>query len=132
MSTPPGFDRLSHVYRWMEYFSFGPYLQKCRDLRIAETFLPSRFGVRGRRRPISCSAVATHPAIRGVAVDASCEMLFRVARTLPPTAQVRLVHADALECQPAEFPDAPFDLVVSHFFLDCFNEAEISSRYWNA
>jgi len=38
-----------------------------------------------------------------------------------------MLHADALECEPAGFPDAPFDLVVSHFFLDCFNEAEIAS-----
>ena len=53
--------------------------------------------------------------------------LVRSSTGLPPTAQVRLVHADALECQPAAFPDAPFDLVVSHFFLDCFNEAEIAS-----
>ena len=29
--------------------------------------------------------------------------------------------------EPAEFPDAPFDLIVSHFFLDCFSEAEIAS-----
>jgi hypothetical protein len=54
-------------------------------------------------------------------------MLHRLARRLPPEAQVRLVHADALECEPAGFADAPFDLVISHFFLDCFNEAEIAS-----
>jgi hypothetical protein len=36
-----------------------------------------------------------------------------------------LVHADALACEPAQFPEAPFDLVVSHFFLDCFTQPEI-------
>ena len=37
------------------------------------------------------------------------------------------MHADALECDLAAFPEAPFDLVVTHFFLDCFNETELAS-----
>ena len=36
------------------------------------------------------------------------------------------MHADALICEPASFPEAPFDLVVSHFFLDCFAEPELA------
>ncbi len=65
--------------------------------------------------------------IQVVAVDASGEMLRQAARRLPSGAQVRLVHADALGCDPAAFPEAPFDLIVTHFFLDCFDEAEIAS-----
>ncbi|MGB9418321.1 MAG: class I SAM-dependent methyltransferase [Acidobacteriaceae bacterium] len=67
------------------------------------------------------------PEIRATALDASSKMLLRLAQRLPSKAQVRLVHGDALACAPAEFPDGPFDLIVSHFFLDCFNEAEIAS-----
>ena len=36
------------------------------------------------------------------------------------------MNADALICEPASFPEAPFDLVVSHFFLDCFAEPELA------
>ena len=65
------------------------------------------------------------PVMRAAAVDASAKMLSQTARKLPAGTRVRLVHSDALACEPAQFPDAPFDLVVSHFFLDCFTEPEI-------
>jgi ubiquinone/menaquinone biosynthesis C-methylase UbiE len=53
-------------------------------------------------------------------------MLRQAERKLPAGSRVRLVHADALACEPAQFPEAPFNLVVSHFFLDCFTEPEIA------
>ena len=128
MNTPAKFDRLSRVYRWMEYFSFGPYLQQCRRLRLAEMTACRRALVYGDGDGrFLAELVRRVPEIRAATVDASSRMLLRLARRLPPRAQVRMLHADALECEPAGFPDAPFDLVVSHFFLDCFNEAEIAS-----
>jgi ubiquinone/menaquinone biosynthesis C-methylase UbiE len=133
MSEPAGFDRLAAIYRWMEYFSFGPYLEQCRELRISEMASCRRALVYGdgdgrflaelmRRAPKIRS-----PKIQVTAVDASSSMLHRLAQRLPPAAQVRLVQADALACEPAMFPEAPFDLVVSHFFLDCFDEGEIAA-----
>jgi hypothetical protein len=65
--------------------------------------------------------------MQATAVDASRRMLLRLEQRLPREARVRLIHADALECKPAGFPEAPFDLVVSHFFLDCFHESELHS-----
>lgn len=128
MRAPASFDRLSRVYRWMEYFSFGSYLQQCRRLRLAEVAACRRalvFGDGDGR--FLAELVRRVPEMRAATVDASSKMLLRLARRLPSGAQVHLLHADALECEPAGFPDAPFDLVVSHFFLDCFNEAEIAS-----
>jgi ubiquinone/menaquinone biosynthesis C-methylase UbiE len=128
MITPAKFDRLSRVYRWMEYFSFGPYLQQCRNLRINEIATCRRalvFGDGDGR--FLAELVRRVPEMRAATVDASSKMLLQLARRLPSGAQVHMLHADALEWDPARFPDAPFDLVVSHFFLDCFNEAEIAS-----
>lgn len=128
MNAAAQFDRLARVYRWMEYFSFGPYLQQCRNLRMDEMTSCKRalvFGDGDGR--FLAELVRRAPAMQATAVDASSRMLHHLAHRLPPKAQVLLVHADALECEPAEFPDAPFDLVVSHFFLDCFNETEIAS-----
>jgi cyclopropane fatty-acyl-phospholipid synthase-like methyltransferase len=65
--------------------------------------------------------------IQVAAVDASEEMLRRTARRLPSSAPVRLVQADALAYEAAALPEAPFDLIVSHFFLDCFNEEELTA-----
>jgi ubiquinone/menaquinone biosynthesis C-methylase UbiE len=128
MNAPASFDRLSRVYRWMEYFSFGPYLQQCRDLRINEMVACRRALVYGDGDGrFLAELVRRAPEIRATAVDASGRMLLQLAQRLPSEAQVRLLHVDALECEPAGLPDAPFDLIVSHFFLDCFNEAEIAS-----
>jgi SAM-dependent methyltransferase len=128
MSAPASFDRLAHPYRWIEYFSFGPYLQQCRCLRLDEIAPRQRALVYGDGDGrFLAELVRRSPQIQAAAVDASNKMLLRLAQRLPSGAQVRLVHADALGCEPARFPEAPFDLVVSHFFLDCFNEAELTS-----
>lgn len=127
MSEPARFDRLARLYRWMEYFSFGPYLQECRNLRLDEAGLHHRalaYGDGDGR--FLAELVKRAPGIQAAAVDASAEMLRQAMRKLPPGSLVRLVHADALACEPAHFPEAPFDLVVSHFFLDCFTEPEIA------
>ena len=126
MSAPARFDRLAHAYRWMEYLSFGPYLMQCRNLRIAETVscrCALLYGDGDGR--FLAELVRRAPGMQVAAVDASSKMLLRVAQRLPPGTHVRPVHADALACVPAEFREAPFDLVVSHFFLDCFSEAEV-------
>lgn len=128
MSTPARFDRVARLYRWMEYFSFGPYLQQCRRLRTADMSSSRRalvFGDGDGR--FLAELVRRVPRIHVTAVDASREMLRQAAQRLPGKADVVLVHADALECNPAGFPQAPFDLVVSHFFLDCFNGREVGS-----
>lgn len=132
MSTPASFGRLAWIYRWMEYLSFGPYLKHCRELRIAEMLGRQRILVYGdgdgrflatlvqRAQALQITA----PQI--TAVDASHAMLDRVAQKLPRGAQARLVHADALIFEPNPYPEGPFDLVVSHFFLDCFAEDELA------
>jgi SAM-dependent methyltransferase len=112
----------------MEYFSFGPYLQQCRKLRIPEMGTYRRaieYGDGDGR--FLAELVRRVPSIQVVAVDASRDMLRQTARRLCPGGHVRLVHADALGCDPAAFSEAPFDLIVTHFFLDCFDEAEIAS-----
>ncbi|HZD78117.1 MAG TPA: class I SAM-dependent methyltransferase [Acidobacteriaceae bacterium] len=128
MNAPAKFDRLARPYRWMEYFSFGSYLHECRKLRLEEMALCKRALVYGDGDGrFLAELVRRAPEIQATAVDASSKMLHQLARRLPGEAQVRLVHADALEYAPAGSPGTPFDLVVSHFFLDCFNEAEIAS-----
>ena len=128
MSTAPSFDRLARLYRWMEYLSFGPYLQQCRNLRSQEMARYHRALVYGDGDGRFLAELTRRiPDLQVAAVDASGEMLRQAARRLPSGAQVRLVHADALGCDVAAFPEAPFDLIITHFFLDCFDEAEIAS-----
>jgi ubiquinone/menaquinone biosynthesis C-methylase UbiE len=112
----------------MEYFSFGPYLQQCRTLRINEMASCRRALVYGDGDGRFLSQLSQRfPDIQVATLDASREMLRRAAQRLPSGAHVRLVQADALEYDPSDLPEAPLDLIVTHFFLDCFNEAEIMS-----
>ena len=128
MSRPARFGRLARIYRWMEYFSFGLYLQQCRRLRIAEMSACRRALVYGDGDGrFLAERVGSAREMQIAAVDASIEMLRQTTQRLPSEARLRLVQADALACEAAAFPEAPFDLVVSHFFLDCFNEEELST-----
>jgi ubiquinone/menaquinone biosynthesis C-methylase UbiE len=127
MNAPARFGRLAHLYRWMEYFSFGPYLKRCRLLRVAEIGGCKRALIYGDGDGRFLAELARRvPTLRIAAVDASPAMLRETARRLSSEAQVRLVQADALDCNVAAFPEAPFDLIVTHFFLDCFEEAELT------
>ena len=128
MSSLAAFDRLARAYRWMEYFSFGLYLQRCRTLRIAEMAACPRVLVYGDGDGrFLAELVRSARGMQIASVDASSEMLRQATKRLPSEAQARLVQADALTCEAAAFQEAPFDLVVSHFFLDCFDEEELST-----
>jgi ubiquinone/menaquinone biosynthesis C-methylase UbiE len=128
MSRPARFGRLARVYRWMEYFSFGLYLQQCRMLRIAEMTACHRALVYGDGDGrFLAELVRSAGGMRIAAVDASSEMLRQATKRLRSEARARLVQADALACEVSAFPEAAFDLVVSHFFLDCFDEEELST-----
>jgi SAM-dependent methyltransferase len=118
------FDSLARLYFWMEYFSFGPYLQRCRCMRLGE--------LRGRKRALvygdgdgrflrELTRVA--PALQITTVDASDAMLRRARQRVSANASVQWVHADARQWEP---PRNRLDLIVSHFFLDCFDEDEIA------
>lgn len=127
MNGPAKFGRLARVYRWMEYFSFGPYLARCRNLRLNEAARHHRALIYGDGDGRFAAELVTHaPEIQVAAIDASAEMLHEAARRTPDASRVRFIHADARACQPVSLPEAPFDLVVSHFFLDCFSELEIA------
>lgn len=125
MSAAANFDRLARAYRWMEYLSFGTSLASVRELRIPEMQQHGRALVYGDGDGrFLARLVRRAPALQVTAVDASARMLQVAAHRLPPGASVELVHADALGFQP--WPEGGgYDLIVSHFFLDCFRNDEL-------
>ena len=123
------FSLIARPYRWLEYLTFGPALQRCRSY-----FLPQ---LTARRRALVfgdgdgrflAALLAANPRLHAHAVDTSPTMLrllTRRAHAGHPTAAARLRthHADAL----AFTPTGPCDLVVTHFFLDCLTQPEVDS-----
>jgi SAM-dependent methyltransferase len=125
----PDFNLIARPYRWLEYLTLGRALERCRT-----HYLPQ---LRDRRRALVLGdgdgrflgqLLAHNPDLRADAVDTSIAML-RLLRqrseAATPDAETRLSlhHANALT-----FPLAGgYDLVVTHFFLDCFTQAELDT-----
>jgi trans-aconitate methyltransferase len=130
LGSAPNFDPLAKLYRWMEYGSFGPLLERCRfryrtECRSARSALVLGDGD-GR-----CTAqlLAENPSLQVDAVDASAAMLAELARrarksAAHPESRLNLHQADIRHFTPT---DGPYDLVVSHFFLDCLTDTEVAS-----
>lgn len=126
MSSPPNFDRLARIYHWMEFATFGPYLWRARTV-----FLSSLAGHRnalvlgdGDGR-FTALLLRANPEIRIDAVDASPAMLQALLRRAGPNvSRLRTWCADVRSFRP---PNPPYDLIVTHFFLDCLTTEEIRS-----
>jgi ubiquinone/menaquinone biosynthesis C-methylase UbiE len=120
------FNRLAPFYRWMEWFTFGPFLWRC---RLA--FLPE---VRSRKCALilgdgdgrfTAQLLKENPQIEIEAVDASEAMQRQLMRRAGPNAvRVRPQLGDARQLN---FVPGNFDLVATHFFLDCLTTEEVAS-----
>lgn len=120
--TPPRFDLLAPHYHWMERVSFGKLLHRCRTAMLDRMSNSRRALVLGDGDGRFLSALlATNPRVYVDAIDGSRAMTSaacgRVGTVIGGQERVRFVTADARE---VPFPAAEYDLVVSHFFLDCF------------
>jgi ubiquinone/menaquinone biosynthesis C-methylase UbiE len=121
----PKFDRLARVYRWMEWLSFGPFLSQCR-----RAFLPQFREARsalvlgdGDGR-FTSALLRQNTQVRVDAVDASPAMLHALQRrTATDASRLRTEVQDLREWSAKSA--ASYDLIVTHFFLDCLTTDEV-------
>lgn len=120
----PNFDRLAKVYRWMEFATFGPLLARCRVAFLGEVHSARRALVLGDGDGrFTAELLRVNPRVQIEAVDASLAMLEALKGRAGANAdRVRETRIDARNWKPAE---APFDLVATHFFLDCLTTEEV-------
>ncbi len=129
MMRSPNFDGIARPYRWLEYLTFGPALQRCRSHFLPELATSHSALVLGDGDGRFLSALlAANPALHADAVDTSRAMLHLLtqqAHTAHPTAVARLTThlADARSFAPTR----ACDLVATHFFLDCLTQSELES-----
>jgi len=126
MSAAPDFDWMARPYRWLEYLTFGPFLWRCRV-----RWLPQLGGCRsalvlgdGDGR-FTAALLRSNPQIRVHAADLSPRMLVSLKQAAKENiGRVTTEIADLRVSRPDE--GASYDLIVSHFFLDCLTTGEVA------
>ncbi len=128
-ASDTNFDVIAYPYRWLEYLALGPTLERCRT-----HFIPALLDRKnaivlgdGDGRFLA-QLLSANPALHADAVDTSAAMLHLLqtrCEAAAPTASSRLKthHTDALTFHPSH----SYDLVVTHFFLDCLTQSELEA-----
>ena len=114
------YDRFAPLYRFAETLVFGRALQKARCAGLRGE-APKRVLVigDGNGRFLE-QAVRAWPDAHFVSIDAS-EGMLRQAKKRVDKDRVRFIHADVV-VGLNELENQTFEVIVTHFFLDCFRE----------
>jgi len=137
MKGPPNFDRIARPYRWLEYLTLGRALERCRLHFLPR--LPARTHALvlgdGDGRFLA-RLLAANPRITADAVDTSGAMLTLLRNrcavalasgSVSASARLATYQTDALTFIGSHPPAAPYDLVVTHFFLDCLTQSQVDT-----
>jgi len=127
----PSFDRIARAYRTLEYLTLGRALERCRFhfLPQLHTHAPQQVLALGDGDGRFLARLLNeNPQAQADAVDTSLAMLRLLRKQCEangaPAIQLHTYHTDALTF--AESPTLhPYDLVVTHFFLDCLTQPQL-------
>lgn len=119
------FDWIARPYRLLEYLALGHTLERTR-----EHFLPQLKDCcnalvigDGDGRFLS-KLLGVNQQLRATAVDSSATMLALLSKRCSRYSnRLQVQQADARQALP--HADEPYDLVVTHFFLDCLKQDEL-------
>lgn len=129
MIREPNFDRIAKPYRWLEYLTLGRALERCRLYFLPDLLQHKNALVLGDGDGRFLAALmATNRNLEAEAVDSSATMLHLLCKRCEASAsdvstRLRIQRTSAL----AFVPTAPYDLVATHFFLDCLSQADLES-----
>ena len=114
-------DRIASTYRWLEYAAFGLALEQARFDFISRAAGARRVLILGEgdgrflARLLGCNRYAN------VAVVESSARMIQLARERVPPAELSRVEFHHVDAVSQALPPGPFDLAVTHFFLDTLN-----------
>jgi SAM-dependent methyltransferase len=127
--TQPNFNRIARPYRWLEYLTLGTALENCRTHYLPQLLDRRRALVLGDGDGrFLAQLLASNPDLHADAIDTSATMLQvlrqRCGAATPNAAtRLRTHNANALTIP---FEDS-YDLVVTHFFLDCLTQPDLDA-----
>ena len=117
-------DRIARGYRWIEYAGFGRGLERRREAFLTDVADARRvlaLGDGDGRALAALLAAAPYACVDYIEVSAR---MLELARERAGTEQVNYRCEDA---RNARLPTAEYDLIVTHFFLDCFDEKDLDA-----
>jgi ubiquinone/menaquinone biosynthesis C-methylase UbiE len=121
------FDRLSAHYSWMELVFGGGLMHRCRT-RFLDRARACRRGLLVGEGPgkFLADLLRSNREIRVTCVEQSAGMIGQMRRRLR-LAGVELARVDFRQMNALDWliPEEKYDLVATHFFLDCFRAAEL-------
>lgn len=131
MTNPaqPNFDRIATIYRWGEYLSLGPLLQRTRTRLLDQLGNPRHALVLGDGDGRFLEQLLLrYPQCTAVAADISAAMIDKLQRRClhsVPDVSTRLttLQRSAVEIDPPPSTD----LVATHFLLDCFSQPDVDT-----
>lgn len=118
------FDRVAPHYSLLEAVAFGNGLQRARVAFIDQAVRSRSALLIGEGAGSFCAElVQINPQLAIDYVDSSSHMMKRAAARLCPPSQIQFFTEDFRTWEP---PRSGYDLIVSHFFLDCFPEKTLA------
>ena len=123
------FDAVAPWYRTLETIAFGNALQRARVACLDEIGRPRRGLVVGEGNGRFLAALLQQqPLIRIDCVDTSQRMLDLARRRISETNPNQIDRVAWLQRDIASWsPNDRYDLIVTHFFLDCFRTKEVGA-----
>jgi ubiquinone/menaquinone biosynthesis C-methylase UbiE len=123
------FDTVAPWYRTLETIAFGNALQRARVACLGEIGSPRRGLIVGEGNGRFLAALLhQQPLIRIDCVDSSQRMLDLARRRISETNPNQIDRVASLQRDIASWsPNDRYDLIVTHFFLDCFEMKEVGN-----
>ncbi len=118
------FDRIAPFYRALERLAFGNQLQAARVAFVREIEAPEHVLIVGEGDGrFLTEFVRAHPAASVDCIELSAVMI-NLVRKRSDVGRVRFVQEDITE---AALPSDHYDLIVTHFVLDCFAQKQLDA-----
>jgi ubiquinone/menaquinone biosynthesis C-methylase UbiE len=114
-------DPIARWYRWLEYIGFGGALQRRREAFLNYVGDARRVIVLGEGDGRSLAKLAQQNRDASIDYVDLSEQMLQLARNRAGTERITYHQADALTIA---LPDHEYDLIVTHFFLDCLDEMD--------
>ncbi len=123
MKSEANFNSIARPYRWLEYLTLGRALERCRLHFLPLLLQQKRSLVYGDGDGRFLAALmAANPHLQADAVDTSAVMLHLLKKRCEASvSRLQTHHTTALTFAPT----GPYDLVVTHFFLDCLTQTDL-------